>query len=339
MINYTISPKGISLVVDNRMRVVPVGSLNFIALKNALKTKEPIDVIRSLIDIPSFISKFTFGRVSVGTTPNGQEQVQFDGDPVNSIIADRIIDLVTEGFDVEPLARFLDRLMDNPLESARNELYLFIESGDFVLTPDGHFLAFKKVRDDYKDIYTGTYDNSVGRTLKMERLDVDPDRSRTCSVGLHFCSYSYLPHFGVSSGNRVVIVKIDPADVVAIPSDYKNAKGRTWRYTVVGEVPEGENTATFFNGTMVTDSYETVVVDGDPEDFDDTMEDVSYDSNDSYDSDYGEEEESSDLSFTTSDGRTILDSELREAVDNYGQRGASRLLNVPRSTIWGWLNR
>lgn len=335
MINYTISPKGISLVVDSRMRVIPVGSLNYNSLREALKTKAPIDVIRSLIDIPSFISKFTFGRVQIGTSPNGAEQVQFDGEPVHSVIADRLIDLVTEGFDVEPLARFLDRLMDNPLESARNELYLFIESGDFVLTPDGHFLAFKKVNGDYKDIYTNTFDNSVGKTLEMDRSKVDPDRFRTCSAGLHFCSYSYLPYYGTSSGNRIMIVKIDPADVVAIPSDYKNAKGRTWRYTVVGEVPEGEDTAKFFGGTLITDSYETTIVESDPEDLDDDEDNNNYfDYNDDDDDD-----ENQEPSFITSDGRTILASELREAVDNYGQRGASRLLNVPRSTIWGWLNK
>jgi hypothetical protein len=33
-----------------------------------------------------------------------------------------------------------------------------------------------------------------------------------------------------------VIVKINPADVVSIPADYNDAKGRTWRYVVVGEM-------------------------------------------------------------------------------------------------------
>jgi hypothetical protein len=37
-------------------------------------------------------------------------------------------------------------------------------------------------------------------------------------------------------GDRTVIVKINPADVVSIPSDYNDAKGRACRYEVVGEV-------------------------------------------------------------------------------------------------------
>lgn len=35
-----------------------------------------------------------------------------------------------------------------------------------------------------------------------------------------------------------MILKINPADVVAIPSDYNNTKGRTWKYEVVGEYLE-----------------------------------------------------------------------------------------------------
>ena len=33
-----------------------------------------------------------------------------------------------------------------------------------------------------------------------------------------------------------MIVKINPRDVVSIPTDYNNAKGRACRYEVIGEV-------------------------------------------------------------------------------------------------------
>ena len=80
--------------------------------------------------------------------------------------------------------------------------------------------------------------NAVGDTLSMPRNAVDEDKNRTCSAGLHFCSYSYLPHFG---GERIVVVKINPRDVVAIPADYNNAKGRTCRYEVVEELAVEKN--------------------------------------------------------------------------------------------------
>jgi acyl carrier protein len=36
-----------------------------------------------------------------------------------------------------------------------------------------------------------------------------------------------------------MLVNINPADVVSIPADYKNTKGRCWRYEVVDEIPFG----------------------------------------------------------------------------------------------------
>jgi hypothetical protein len=114
-----------------------------------------------------------------------------------------------------------------------NELYGFLEKNNLPITPDGHFLAYKKVRQNYLDVHSGTMDNSVGKVVEMERFKVDDKAENTCSSGLHFCSQSYLNHFG---GERVVIVKINPKDVVSIPTDYDFSKGRACRYEVIGEV-------------------------------------------------------------------------------------------------------
>jgi hypothetical protein len=78
--------------------------------------------------------------------------------------------------------------MENPSYRAVNELYGFLEKNRLPITPDGHFLAYKKVRDDYKDIHSGTMDNSVGKIVEMERNQVNDDKNQTCSSGLHFCS-------------------------------------------------------------------------------------------------------------------------------------------------------
>ena len=44
-----------------------------------------------------------------------------------------------------------------------------------------------------------------------------------------------MPSFG-GSDSRTMILKINPADVVSIPTDYNNSKGRTCRYEVIGEL-------------------------------------------------------------------------------------------------------
>jgi len=96
-------------------------------------------------------------------------------------------------------------------------------------------LAYKRVKSDHKDIHSGKFDNSPGVTVVESREVVNTDRNVTCGKGLHFCSWEYLSHFGSSSANtdRVVIVEIDPSDIVSIPSDYNNTKARCCKYTVL----------------------------------------------------------------------------------------------------------
>lgn len=158
--------------------------------------------------------------------------------PLADAIAKKIVRMCDEGFDAAPLVKFLRNLYKNPSKTAIDEFFLFAESNELPITTDGHFIAYKIVTHEYKDIYTGKMDNSIGKVVSMPRFGVDDNRSRTCSAGLHFCSREYLPHYGSNrrDADRCVLVKIDPADVVSIPVDYNNAKGRTCRYEVIGEV-------------------------------------------------------------------------------------------------------
>lgn len=167
--------------------------------------------------------------------------VYLDKKELHNSITTRIIQMLREGFDILPMSLFLENLMNNPSYRAVNELYVFLEKGNLPITEDGHFLAYKRVRADYKDCHSGTFDNSVGNTLEMPRNQVDEDKNRTCSAGLHFCSRSYLGSYNSgTSGFRTIILKINPADVVAIPADYNDAKGRTCKYTVIGELTSGQ---------------------------------------------------------------------------------------------------
>lgn len=161
--------------------------------------------------------------------------------PLASAIVTRIIKMHEQGMPSTPLGNFIANLYFNPSSTAVQELYGFIESCELPITEDGHFIAYKIVKSDYMDIYTGRMDNSVGKILSMPRNMVDDNRDNTCSYGLHFCSKEYLNSYGTASRNddRCLLVKINPADVVSIPSDYNNAKGRTWKYEVVGEIPAG----------------------------------------------------------------------------------------------------
>lgn len=164
--------------------------------------------------------------------------ILFDGEIVHNTLTKRVINFMQQDLPFKPLLNFLCNLMDNPSKRAVDELYDFLDVGELPITEDGHFLAFKNVRGNYMDIHSGTFRNMVGDVCEMKRNQVDEDKDRTCSYGLHFCSIAYLPHFSDSNGGKTMIVKINPKDVVAIPADYNNTKGRTCRYEVVGEYTE-----------------------------------------------------------------------------------------------------
>ena len=139
---------------------------------------------------------------------------------------------------IKPLLHFLDNLMENPSENALAQLYRFVEHTKMPITEDGCLLAYKIIRNNYTDKYTGTFDNSIGAKPEMERNQVDDNPFQTCSQGLHFCSYNYATGFFNNRGDdRIVVIKVNPADVVSIPTDYNNEKGRCCKYEVLYEIP------------------------------------------------------------------------------------------------------
>jgi hypothetical protein len=126
--------------------------------------------------------------------------------------------------------------MSNPSMTSRNELFLFLEAANLPISEDGCFRAYKAVTSDFKDKHSRKFDNSPGVTLEMPRRDVDDNREQTCSYGFHAAAYEYAKGF-MSGGDKLVAVKIHPADVVSVPSDYNNQKLRCCKYSVVFDIP------------------------------------------------------------------------------------------------------
>lgn len=237
-----VTPSTISVMLDGKTHVINKDHVNFSAIKNALKEKK-FDLIENLVNVSNAIKQFGQGLVDV---QNGV--VLFDGKPLHNSLTDRILGMIREGWDVTPLVAFLNNLMQNPSKRAVDELYGFLEKTAIPITDDGHFLAYKKVKNDYYDFYSGTVLHTPGKVVKMPRNQVDENKDVTCSTGLHFCSLSYLPHYWGGRG-KVLVVKINPKDVVSIPADYNNAKGRCCEYLVVQET-NVEETNEWFTKTV-----------------------------------------------------------------------------------------
>lgn len=264
MNSYIITDSGISIVIDMVQMNIDESHPQFQAILDAVREGRWDDV-PNLASVARALQTFCHGKIEVDVD-NGI--LLYMNEEVHGSLVGRILDMMEQGFDVNPLVKFLDNLMQNPSKRSVDELYGFLEHGKMPITEDGHFLAYKRVRDDYKSVHDGKTDNSIGTLVSMPRNKVDDNKDRTCSHGLHFCSHEYLSSF---SGSRVVVLKINPRDVVSIPSDYNNTKGRACQYLVIGELsPEEVEKA--LGGRMWTSTVNTDYDDRDT-DLDNDFED------------------------------------------------------------------
>ena len=152
-------------------------------------------------------------------------------------LGDYVINLVQTTRDLTPIIKFMDNLLQNPDHRVFQQLFGFLAYGKNPLTPDGNFLAYKRVNEDFTSVFDRSFKNEVGTTVKLEREKCNNNPEQTCSSGLHFCSKEYLSSF---SGEKIIVLEINPRDVVSIPVDYNNTKGRACGYKIVGELSEVE---------------------------------------------------------------------------------------------------
>lgn len=253
---YIVQGSNITVVIGTTPHTVSKSHIAYNKLLNAIKAND-WDTVQDIIEPKKAVINFGQGNIEIqGDT------IFWKGREMHNALTKRMVAMIQEDFPVEPLVAFMENLMENPSKRAVTELYGFLEKNTLPITPDGCFLAYKKVRGDYLDCHSGTVLNkpavymtdedaatleeAVGKNnevtvevvdgvtvVSMERNLVDDDQNRTCSVGLHFCSKEYLRSF---HGDRTMILKINPRDVVSIPNDYNDSKGRACRYEIVDEI-------------------------------------------------------------------------------------------------------
>jgi transcriptional regulator with XRE-family HTH domain len=249
-LNYVLQPENLAVAVTDPTTQMPSwktmhsSHASFKSIVRALKNQDWSRALR-LFDKSQLIADKSQGKVQVR-----KDGVFYNGTLLNNSLTDRILHLIKEGKSVSHMLKFMDRLYLNPSQDAINELFDWLNGCKLPITDDGRFVAYKRVRSDYKDVFSGTIDYSVGQIVFMKRSDVCTNRHDTCAEGLHFCSIAYLPGY---PGDRIMQVLVDPADVVSIPSDYEYTKGRTWQLEVVKEIPREQITDLIDRGVDIDD--------------------------------------------------------------------------------------
>ena len=201
-------------------------------------------------------------------------EILYKGDAVHNVVTGRIMDAIDGKLPYKHLLAFLKNTLLCDSFVVLNELYLFLESNESMpIMEDGSFVAYRAVDKDYMSKHPnkdGTHNrNFIGDAPSMPRNEVNPDREQTCAEGLHFCSYSYIPFYGWNPTDRVMIVRVYPADVVTIPNGYNNAKGRCCKYEVIGEVTDYKRNSEEFRKRAEAKANSLAYDGGDEDDLDD----------------------------------------------------------------------
>jgi hypothetical protein len=237
VLNAIINEDSIGMFVNGQIRTIQKNHTNFEAVKDALKASD-LKKAELLMDESALINEYGNGKIKV---ENGV--VYCEGKPLHNHLTSRLKDLINEGYGVDHMVSFIKNLYLNDNEQAIEELYEFLENFALPITEDGCFLAYKAVRNDYKDIYSGTINNSVGCKPEVDRKSVDKNRHNHCSTGLHVGAMAYVKDYGgvrskpqAGDGNRVMIVKVNPKNAVSVPPDCSCQKLRCCGYEVISEM-------------------------------------------------------------------------------------------------------
>ena len=239
MLNYIINDKGIVIFHNNKPVKVDKTAPEYHRVIAAFDLPES-EQEKAITEI---LNKKTGEFSEHGFTIN-PDNVTFGGERLPTALADKVRSIAQQGLPVKLFVKFWENLQANPSANSVRELYDFLSYKELPITEDGFFIAYKGVNRNGYSCHgnlntkvlqgvvddTGRIENNVGDTIEVLRRDVDDDRDHSCSFGLHVGSLNYAKSF---SNGRVLIVKINPADVVSVPKDCSSQKCRVSKYKII----------------------------------------------------------------------------------------------------------
>lgn len=226
---FTLTNEAVTVVIDGAPKIVRQGGALYAQLREAL-FEEDWDRAKELLAKPE-------GAVSAYIQAGGLTKFTADGTTIKwgdevlpGDITKRVNAMAAAGEDPAGLLRFFERLQQNPSMRSVEQLFSFLQHNDIPIEPDGTFLAYKGLNQDMTDKHTGTIDNSPGQVHEMPRNKISDDPNHACHEGFHVGSLGYVRSFG----QRTVVCRVAPEDVVCVPYDASSMKMRVCRYEVVG---------------------------------------------------------------------------------------------------------
>lgn len=144
--------------------------------------------------------------------------------------------------------KFLDNLFQNASEDVRKQLFRWMNyenraGNAFGITDDGCLVGYKGCKGTVLEPFSsftgnaivdgveinGHIPNKVGSVIQMPRSQVTADPEVGCSYGLHVGTRDYATNWAPI----LILVKVNPRDVVSVPYECDSQKMRVCEYTVL----------------------------------------------------------------------------------------------------------
>lgn len=251
----------ITVVVDGELYVADEAHPRFDEIVEAAIDGD--ESVIDLFDISNAVAKRfeeLSERVSVANS-----RVYVDGDEVDDVYADQIVRFLEDDLsDWEPLVNFLEKVYTNNEPHTRENLSRWLKStGGFTIDSDGDIVGYKGVRADMGSVHAGPavvngesvdghVPNHPGSVVTMARSKVEHNPAVGCAAGLHVGTWEYASSFG----SVVLEVKVNPRDVVSVPTDCNGQKMRVSRYKVVRILDSKHNEASIQSDWVAAEDYD-----------------------------------------------------------------------------------
>lgn len=257
-IPYTLTSESVTVVVDGTPHTFQKETPNYRDLKKAIFNEDWASIPKFLT-VAASIEQWAKGDFTVrGDT------VAYKGVALPQSLNKRIMATAGKGESPTPLFRFWERLQKNPSWRSVQQLWAFLDHDGIPLDEEGFILAYKAVKSNFTDCHTGKIDNHPGQKHSMERNLVSDDPEVACHFGFHVGALAYASTFG-GNGSKIIICKIDPADVVCIPKDSNAQKMRVCAYEVIGHHAGGLMPSTTFKEDLEEEDPDTDLEEEDTE--------------------------------------------------------------------------
>jgi hypothetical protein len=244
---YILNSHGITFFHNGKPINVNKQELRYAKILKAfdLPESQQTQAIVAILDEPKTILK----EAEKSGFSFGDDGVRIDGELLPQVLSDKIESLKSEGLPITLLLNFWRNLRLNPSSSSVTELYDFLSYKELPITEDGCFLAYRGLQENFYSVHGNTKTkvlkgkvnsfgqiyNGVDEEILVERNQVDDNRDNGCSFGIHAGSYEYAKSW---SRGKVVVVKINPKDVVSVPTDSNCQKLRCCGYKIISEVQQ-----------------------------------------------------------------------------------------------------